>query len=170
MNAKTRLAWKYIKTLDYYSKQWNQPLGDLICTLIDSMVADHQEQEKDDFIIGIKKLQEKGWLIGNFDDSQLLDIDGEIELDDDIEEEEENTNNISINPILKKWYWIPFRWGSGNLNKDLKFKNFKLAVNDKNNTGFLQLMANIIGAATSINIIFEFIRNIIQLFNICSIK
>jgi len=160
MDAKTKQAWEYIKTLNYYSQEWGEPLAKLIDTLIENMTVDYQIKERDDFIAGVKKLQEKGWLIGNYECEAPLDTDEEFELDEDIDldaniasdknnEDEEyveirkkrtNLNTANIKTFFKRWYWIPFKWGTGNLKKDIKSEN----LSKKKWSDILQFIANTI--------------------------
>ena len=153
MDAKTKKAWKYIKELNYYSKKWGEPLAKLIDQLIGNMTVDNQIKERDEFIEGVKKLQKKRWLVGNY---KCMEPPEHIIIDEDNGDEIEEV--IKMNVFFRIWYWIPFKWGSGNKKADISSKNIK----ETKGSDSLQIITNVATIIGAITGVIQFVRSLIH--------
>lgn len=148
MNKKTKQAWTYVRTLNEYSKEWDQPLEELIHKLIDNM-AESSIEDRQDFIEGLIVLHKKKKIIG---DIKFEKNNGEID--------ESNSGytitlqDVKLNPYTKIWYWIPFK---------IDFNTDDLTSNVKKieNNAHLQFLVNtIIPILTFIILVLEFFEKL----------
>ncbi|MBP3475322.1 MAG: hypothetical protein J6K48_03260 [Lachnospiraceae bacterium] len=165
MDKKTKQAWTYVRTLNEYSKEWDQPLGELIHKLIDNM-AESSIEDRQDFIEGLIVLHKKKKIIG---DIKFEKNNGEID--------ESNSGytitlqDVKLNPYTKIWYWIPFK--IKNIQNDLdmneitsdvkKWDMNEITSNVKKieNNAHLQFLVNtIIPILTFIIVVLEFFEKL----------
>lgn len=155
MDANTKQAWRYIKVLHYYAKEWNKPLEDLIYTLIDSMTADNQFQDRQAFIDGINKLEKRKRITG---DIQIIRRDKEYTEYKDLLDYEIILNNIKICLPVRMWFWIPFKLKA--VNKEVGFTKLGEDIERLEKNSYLQFFVNImIPIITLVFTTIEFIKS-----------
>ena len=149
MDAKTKQAWKYIKTLNYYSKEWKMPLEDLIYGFLDDMKEQELFEERKQFIYGIKELQFKKRLVGYIDIIQAP-------------EEKIVLDNVKMNTFFRIWYWIPFKWGKGNREADIKCNVIEDILGNIDIRKCWQAVINGMAVAASFITVIQFARSLIH--------
>ena len=142
MDNTAKQAWKYIRTLNYYAKAWKMPLEDLIYGLLDDMKEKELNDDRQQFIDGIRCLKFKKWLVGYIEISQ-------------IPEEKIVLDHVKMNLFFRIWFWLPYKWGNGNNKNDINSKTLK---ETESKSAKIQLCANIATIIATVIAIIEFIK------------